>query len=149
MVKKYLPNFLSGAWKDVDQKKVAKELARQEGALTTEEKLDLTRAELLPKARKVANRIPFVKDLVAGYYCMMDTQTPVATRATILAPLVYFVVPVDAVPDFILGAGYADDTLVWLGAMKLFSSSIKASHYDLAEKALAEEIETVPPSGEK
>ncbi|MEP3671449.1 MAG: YkvA family protein, partial [Hyphomicrobiales bacterium] len=53
--------------------------------------------------RKALRYIPFSSELVAAYYCALDSKTPFHVRATLLAALAYFVMPLDVVPDFIFG----------------------------------------------
>lgn len=45
-------------------------------------------------------------------------------KMLIIAPLAYFILPTDLIPDFILGVGYVDDGVAVLTALKTFSSSI-------------------------
>lgn len=39
-----------------------------------------------------AGRLPFVEELVAGYYCALDPATPMRVRGILLAALAYFIV---------------------------------------------------------
>src|SRR3954466_14811694 len=66
-----------------------------------------------PKMRKVAAQVPFASEALAVWYCARDDETPVAAKGMMLAALAYFVMPVDAVPDFIAGIGYTDDAAVF------------------------------------
>lgn len=61
------------------------------------------------------------------YYALMDGDTPRWAKAVIGGTLVYFVVPVDLIPDFIPG-GYADDLGVLASAMSAVVKSIKPEH---------------------
>jgi len=97
------------------------------------------RSEFWDKLKRVAGRLPFVDDLVASYYCAMDTGTPLKIRATLLGALAYFILPIDLVPDFIAGLGYGDDAAVLATAIALVSSHIKPSHRAAAAKALGKE----------
>lgn len=45
------------------------------------------------------------------FYVTRNPSCPVAVKATIYAALGYFILPIDLVPDFIPGAGFADDLL--------------------------------------
>ena len=89
-----------------------------------------------PKALRFASSLPFVRDLVAGYYCMSDGNTPAQIKAAILIPLVYFVMPADAIPDIIPAAGFTDDLGVWLAALKLFGGHLNEQHYGSADALL-------------
>jgi uncharacterized membrane protein YkvA (DUF1232 family) len=65
------------------------------------------------------------------YYALLDSDTPRWAKAVIGAALVYFVVPVDLIPDFIPG-GYADDLGAMISAAAAVLKSIKPEH---AQKA--------------
>lgn len=43
------------------------------------------------------------------YYAAGSPNVPAWAKAVIFGSLAYFILPTDAVPDFIPGAGYADD----------------------------------------
>lgn len=88
--------------------------------------------------KRAARQIPFTHDLVAAYYCAMDPEVPFRVRATLLAALAYFVAPIDALPDVILGIGFADDATVLVGAISMMAAHITAAHRERAKKALAE-----------
>ena len=104
------------------------------------------RAEFWGKLKRVAGKLPFVDDLVAVYYCSMDTGTPLKVRATLLGALAYFILPIDLVPDFLAGVGYGDDAAILAAAISLVSSHIKPKHRAAAaralDKALPEEGDT-------
>lgn len=46
------------------------------------------------------------------YLYLKDKQVPFYKKALILGSLLYFILPVDLIPDFILGIGWVDDLLV-------------------------------------
>lgn len=68
------------------------------------------------------------------YYCLIDKDTPVWVRSTILGALIYFISPVDAIPDVIAGVGYTDDASVIAGAFIAVSAHIKPEHIERAKK---------------
>ncbi len=86
--------------------------------------------------KKAAGRIPFMEDVVAGYYCMLDTETSVKARGILLAALAYFVLPFDVVPDFIVGFGFTDDIAVLTAALAAVKTSLRDRHYIAARKSL-------------
>jgi len=89
-----------------------------------------------PKIRKVASRIPFASDALAVWYCARDDETPVAAKGMMLAALAYFVLPVDAIPDFIVGLGYTDDAAVLMAMLALVGRHIKPRHREAARQAV-------------
>jgi uncharacterized membrane protein YkvA (DUF1232 family) len=46
---------------------------------------------------------------VVLWVVLRDPATPRSSKAAILAALAYFVMPLDAIPDFLPGAGFVDD----------------------------------------
>lgn len=96
------------------------------------------RRRFWPTLRKAARQIPFSRDVVAAYYCAMDPDVPFRVRATLIGALAYFVTPIDAVPDFLLGVGYGDDMAILMGAITLVAAHISDRHRQRAERALAD-----------
>ena len=92
--------------------------------------------KMIPKLLKVAGRIPFADDLAAAYYAARDPKTPSKAKAVLLAAVAYFVMPVDAVPDMIVGLGYADDATVLATALGVVGAHIRDSHRRLARRLL-------------
>ncbi|MFN4009801.1 YkvA family protein [Pannonibacter sp.] len=101
-----------------------------------EQKIRSLRQRLLATARRAARQVPFVEDVIAGYYCAMDPATPVKVRATVLAALAYFVLPFDMVPDFIVGIGFGDDATILLGALAMVGTHMRPEHREAAKAAL-------------
>jgi uncharacterized membrane protein YkvA (DUF1232 family) len=89
------------------------------------------------KLARVAAAIPFAEDLVAAYYCTRDPQTPMRVRAVLLAALAYFIVPMDAIPDFIAVFGFTDDMTVLATAIAMVAKHLKPQHREAAVAALA------------
>ena len=96
------------------------------------------RAQFWTKLRVFASRIPFAEDLAAAYYCAMDSKTPMKVRSTLLAALVYFIVPTDIIPDFFAAVGFSDDLAVFTAAMTLVQAHVTEHHRDQARRALSE-----------
>ena len=88
------------------------------------------------KLLKVMGRIPFAEDLAAAYFCAIDPATPARAKALLVGALAYFVLPLDAIPDFIAGFGYTDDAAVIAMAIRLVSGNLKERHYEKARTAL-------------
>jgi uncharacterized membrane protein YkvA (DUF1232 family) len=80
-------------------------------------------------------QIPFAEDLIAAYYCAFDKKTPLPVKATLLGAVAYFVLPMDAIPDFIPVIGYTDDAAV-LAAIKVVSDHITPEHRQAAGEKL-------------
>ena len=88
------------------------------------------------KLLKLAGRVPFVDDAAAAYFCATDPATPAKVRGILLAALAYFVLPFDAVPDFIAGFGFTDDAAVLAMALSLVARHVTPEHRAKARAAL-------------
>jgi uncharacterized membrane protein YkvA (DUF1232 family) len=88
------------------------------------------------KLRRTAARIPFADEAIAAYYAMRDPVTPGYVKALLAAALVYFISPIDLIPDFIFGLGYTDDAAVLFGAIQTVRKHIQPSHRERAQAAL-------------
>ena len=75
------------------------------------------------------------------YVILADRDTPMWARALIVGALGYFVCPLDAAPDSILGVGYIDDMAV----MGLVLSQVGR----LATPATRERVQRLMPAGMK
>ena len=93
-------------------------------------KLNEQRVELgfWPKIRRVAAQVPFAKEALSVWYCAKDDETPLAAKGMMFAALAYFVLPVDAIPDFIAGLGYTDDAAVFTALMAIIGRNLKPRH---------------------
>ena len=95
----------------------------------------LDEATLWEKIKRTFKRAgrEVIKLVLTLLYCMHDSDTPMWAKATIIGALLYFISPVDAVPDFLPG-GYVDDLAV-LGA----AAVVVAAHIKLEHRARAQE----------
>jgi uncharacterized membrane protein YkvA (DUF1232 family) len=89
-----------------------------------------------PKIRQAAAKIPFAGDALAVWYCARDDETPIVAKGMMLAALAYFVLPADAVPDFIAGLGYTDDAAVFAAMLALVGRNLKPRHRAAARHAI-------------
>ena len=78
----------------------------------------------------------FTREAIAAYFCARDKATPVYVKASIFAALAYFIVPVDLIPDVIIGLGYTDDITVFWAAWQAIKGHITAEHRKKAVAAL-------------
>jgi len=105
------------------------------------EKEARVRARFWPTVKKAIRSLPFIEEVVAAYYAMLDPRTPTRARLALIAALAYFVAPFDFVPDIILGLGFLDDASVLMAALAAVRSSIREEHREAARRALADEAE--------
>lgn len=92
--------------------------------------------EFFPKLKRVLANVPFAEDVVAAYYCAFDPATPVKAKGILIGALAYFILPIDVVPDFILGLGFTDDMAVLFAAFNMIRSHLKPIHREQAREAL-------------
>ena len=71
------------------------------------------------------------------FYCMKDTDTPQWARTVIASALLYFIMPIDAVPDLLPG-GYVDDLGALAGAVLTVAKHIKEEHALKAKQKMLE-----------
>ncbi|MEC9244727.1 MAG: YkvA family protein [Pseudomonadota bacterium] len=102
------------------------------------EREERARAKFWRTVKKAARQVPFMEELVAGYYCALDNDTPPKVRGILLAALAYFVLPLDVVPDFLLGFGFTDDVAVLAAALNAVRRHITPAHRIAARQALTE-----------
>jgi len=100
---------------------------------------DVVRRKFWPAFRKAVRYIPFSRDLVAAFYCAIDPQTPTRVRGILLAALAYFIMPFDVIPDFFAVIGFSDDIAVLTAAFGLVKGHVRPSHYEAADRALADD----------
>src|SRR5262245_26009736 len=94
------------------------------------------RSGFWPKLARVFAKVPFAEDAVAAFYCAVDPMTPMRVKGILFAALGYFVLPIDTLPDFILGVGFTDDLTVLVTALALIRTHMKPDHYDRAQKTI-------------
>lgn len=97
------------------------------------------RRDFWAKLKRVGRRVPFAEDILAAYYCTLDPATPSRVRFVLLGAIAYFVMPFDAVADFLPILGYADDAALIAAAISQVAGSIKEEHRDKARQALQAE----------
>lgn len=86
--------------------------------------------------KRYARTTSFVPDALALYYCMLDGMTPVPARSTIALALAYFVIPTDAVSDWIPLAGMVDDAAVLAITFSIVQTHVTDEHRRKAQEWL-------------
>lgn len=94
----------------------------EEGSKFVEEKL-------WPKLEKVGSKIRFAKDAKALFRYMKDRYVPWYRKSIVIAALVYFISPIDAVPDLAPLVGYLDDLGVIAAVIKFMGNQL-TPYYD-------------------
>ncbi|MBE7496681.1 MAG: DUF1232 domain-containing protein [Verrucomicrobiaceae bacterium] len=87
-------------------------------------------------ATKIGREI--VENALALYYALQDPDTPVWAKSIIIGALLYFVSPLDAIPDTIPVVGFSDDAGVLIAALAAVAVHIKPEHKEQAAKRATE-----------
>ena len=80
--------------------------------------------------------MPFAADALAVWYCARDDETPSTAKGMMLAGLAYFVLPADALPDFLPMLGYTDDAAVFAALLRVVGRNLKPRHRQAARAAI-------------
>lgn len=96
--------------------------------------------------KKAASRLPFLKEVIAGYYCALDPRTPAKARGILLTALAYFVMPIDLIPDFLAGVGFTDDIAVLTAAFSAIKGNLQERHFLAAKDAIIRMEQDEPES---
>lgn len=112
--------------------RVLEQAHREAGGEGTKEDAGRRRVEeeLLEKLRKV--KVKFAADLRALYAFMRDPRAPAQGKVVAIGALLYFVLPVDLIPDFLPIIGFADDAAVIAAAVGYLNTQLAA--YRRSEK---------------
>ena len=112
------------------QEELEKGYKKAEKVLTNSKKLDkvLVRTEkklnLLPVVGTSLAMIPSMISLVRSYTKKEYTEIPIGTIIAIISALLYFISPVDLIPDVIPVAGHLDDAAVVGACIALVKSDL-------------------------
>jgi uncharacterized membrane protein YkvA (DUF1232 family) len=96
----------------------------------------IVRRSFWQKVKRTFAYLPFATNLLAAWYCAFDAGTPLKVKGILLAALAYFVMPLDFVPDLILGLGFTDDMTVLITAVSLIQTHMKPEHYQRARDTI-------------
>lgn len=95
----------------------------------TAEQIHFVEENLWTKLERVGKKISFAKDILALYKYMKDPYVSWHRKAIVVAALVYFISPIDAIPDITPLVGYLDDLGVITALLKFLGSEL-IPYYD-------------------
>lgn len=113
------------------KKNLKKNYKQAEKLIKNEEKLErfLQRVEkklrLIPRVGRRLSTIPVMISLVTHYYTKEYRHIPIGSIIAITSALIYFLSPIDIIPDFLPFIGFLDDAAVVATAWKLIDSDVK------------------------
>jgi uncharacterized membrane protein YkvA (DUF1232 family) len=76
------------------------------------------------KLERVGKKINFAKDVKALYKYMRDTDVPWYRKSIVIGALIYFISPIDTIPDLVPLVGYLDDLGVIMAVLKFMGSEL-------------------------
>ncbi len=95
----------------------------------TSEKMNYVEENLWEKLERVGKKISFAKDILALVRYMRDPIVSWHRKAIVVAALIYFISPVDAIPDVAPLVGYLDDLGVITAVLKFLGHEL-IPYYD-------------------
>jgi uncharacterized membrane protein YkvA (DUF1232 family) len=99
------------------------------GETETAEKIKFVEENLWEKLERVGKKISFARDVVALFNYMRDPYVSWHRKAIVVAALVYFISPIDAIPDIAPLVGYLDDLGVITALLKYLGHEL-VPYYD-------------------
>lgn len=93
------------------------------------EKSNYVEENLWSKVQRVGKKISFAKDIFALYSYMKDPFVSWHRKAIVVMGLVYFISPIDTIPDIAPLIGYLDDLGVVTAVVKFLGSEL-IPYYD-------------------
>ena len=97
--------------------------------LKVEEAAAVVEERLWDKVAREGSKIRFMKEVRALYRYMRDKNVPWYRKTVIVGALIYFISPIDLIPDFIPIIGYLDDLGVIMAAVKFLGKEL-IPYYD-------------------
>ncbi|HSD64286.1 MAG TPA: YkvA family protein [Ignavibacteriaceae bacterium] len=94
------------------------------GERETEEKAKFVEENLWEKLERVGKKISFAKDILALVRYMRDPLVSWHRKAIVVGALIYFISPVDAIPDIAPLIGYLDDLGVITAVLKFLGHEL-------------------------
>ena len=85
------------------------------------------------KLEKFGHKLRFAQDLLALFRYFMDGGVPWQRKSIVVAALLYFISPIDSIPDFAPFVGYLDDLGVIMAVTKFMSNELAPYYQTPAE----------------
>ena len=103
-----------------DAEKLLKDDEKMEKFLQKLEK----KLKVIPVAGDTLAIVPTMVSLLKNYIKKEYTEIPLGSIIAIISALLYFVSPIDIIPDAIPGIGHVDDAGIILACLKLVKSDV-------------------------
>lgn len=89
-----------------------------------QDKMKYVEENLWQKLERVGKKISFARDILALVNYMRDPLVSWHRKAIVVAGLIYFISPIDAIPDITPLVGYLDDLGVITALLKFLGSEL-------------------------
>ena len=90
----------------------------------TSEKIEYVESNIWTKLEAVGRKISFAKDILALVNYMRDSFVSWHRKAIVVGALIYFISPIDTIPDLAPLFGYLDDLGVITALLKFLGSEL-------------------------
>ncbi|KPN15841.1 hypothetical protein AKG37_03200 [Bacillus australimaris] len=100
------------------------------------------------KLKKTAQKagVSLVYAVLLLYYTLQKPEVPVKAKTLIIGALGYFILPIDLIPDTLIGAGYTDDlgaiTFALFQVAMYIDADVKGKAQDRLSKWFGEKTDT-------
>ncbi|CUU07147.1 Uncharacterized membrane protein YkvA, DUF1232 family [Candidatus Thermokryptus mobilis] len=95
----------------------------------SEKEIEYVEKNFWSKLASVKGKVGFKRDLIALYKYMKDPQVPLIKKAIVIFALIYFILPLDSIPDISPIVGFLDDIGIVAMVIKYLSKEIEP-YYD-------------------
>lgn len=117
---------MSDEYTNISVDDLAKEIPDKK---TADEKQKYVEQNIWEKLEKVGSKFSFTKDIVALFKYMTDGSVKWYRKSIVIAALLYFITPLDTIPDFAPFIGYLDDMGVIVAVLRFLGSEL-VPYYD-------------------
>jgi uncharacterized membrane protein YkvA (DUF1232 family) len=94
------------------------------GEKETDDRIRFVEENIWSKLARTGQKISFSKDILAFINYLRDGYVPWFRKAIVVAALIYFISPVDTIPDLAPLFGYLDDLGVITAVIKFMGSEL-------------------------
>lgn len=91
----------------------------------TMREIEYVESKLWGKLEKAGEKISFARDIMALYRYMTDSLVSWHRKAIVVGALVYFITPIDTIPDIAPLIGYLDDLGVLTALLKYLGNELQ------------------------
>ncbi len=107
-------------WREIDFTEYDNEVSETK----YEKDVKFVDANIFEKVEKIGKKISFARDIRAVYIYITDGRVSWYRKTIVVSALVYFITPIDAIPDISPLIGYLDDLGVITALLKYLGSEI-------------------------